>query len=339
MSLAKLAFRLVSLVALTGSAALLVDELRPRPLFCPFRDGCAAVTSSPYGKPLGIPLPALGLAAFGTLFALSLFQASKPGVLLTPLAVAVGLIGLSLIGVQIFVLEQTCQLCLTVDAAAVLLATLGIALFWTNPAPATKGWHILAWGGLALLAVGAPLFWWGLNPVQEVPAQIKALWRPGKVNVVEITDFACRHCRKAHWVLRPVLQDQEKEGTAIHLVRLVVPLDYHLNSRPAARGYLCAARQGKGESMADALFNATDLSPGAVRQLAAAVGCNLGDYDVCLADQDLDRQIDDTARWVKATHPTGLPDTWIQDQLIAGNLTPENLRLAFQHVEGGSLND
>jgi predicted DsbA family dithiol-disulfide isomerase len=242
-----------------------------------------------------------------------------------------GLAGLALAGIQFLILHQTCALCLTVDATAMLLAALAASGGHTSQ-PRAGYVGCLVWGGLGTCAALAPLLWWGLNPVVSAPAQIRALWVPGKVSVIEITDFTCPHCRNTHWALRQALAEQEKHGTALHLVRLAVPLPHHANARIAVKTYMCAARQNRCEPMADALFQAPDLSPASLRTLAQRVGLDLKEYDDCMDSTELDKQIDQTRQWVQASHPGGLPAIWIQDELLSGIQTTAGLEAAFERL-------
>jgi uncharacterized membrane protein len=331
-------FRLLTLIALAWSTALLVDGLRPKPLFCPFHAGCEAVTQSPYGRPFGVPLPALGVLVFLGLFVLSFFTSSRAGRLLSPLAIASGLAGLGFICIQFLILEQTCAMCLIVDAVAVLLAVISKGLPFVRTGADPGSLQRLAWPVLAVACLTGPILWSVLHPVPTVPAQIKALWVPGQVTIVEITDFACPHCRQSHRVLRDFLQDLRQQGKAFRLVRLVVPLPYHKNAQLAARAYLCADKQGKGDQLAEMMFNTADHSVGAIRRLAGAAGLNLKEFDLDFVDPDLDRQIEDVTRWVKEAHPTGLPQTWIQYELLPGNLTIAGLGAAFERVEPAGRN-
>ena len=124
MSFKLFASRVLPLAALFVCAALLVDYLRTTPALCGFRSGCQAVIQSNYGRPLGVPLPLVGLCIFGVYFALAVYPSSVCRRLLGPLSIVIGLGGLFLASVQVLVLRQTCPFCLVVDAIAILLAAM-----------------------------------------------------------------------------------------------------------------------------------------------------------------------------------------------------------------------
>ena len=336
------ASRLISLAAVAVCMAISVDYWRPTPAFCGFRAGCEEVIHSAYGRPFGVPLPVVGLLAFSSFFLLTLFPGSKLSRLQGPLAIIAGLIGLSLVAVQVFLLHTTCPFCLAVDAAAILLAAIELSLPQPKQtseaeAPAAsrapKRW---AWIGLAVVVMAAPVVWSLMKPAPEVPPQVKSQWATNKINVVEITDFTCPYCRQTHGVLANFLDEQRER---VHFVRLVVPLEHHDNSRPAAKAYFAAARQSLGEPMADALFTANDLSPDALRKLAEQIGLDIEQFDTDMLDPALDEQIDATTRWVEEADHGGLPQIWMQNILLVGVQTPKSLEAALDRLERAAGGD
>jgi uncharacterized membrane protein/predicted DsbA family dithiol-disulfide isomerase len=118
--------RLILLFALGVCGAILGEYLFAG-TFCSFRSGCGTVLTSAYARPLGVPLPVVGLVGFGLLFALTLFPGREAFRLVGPLAMAAGLSGLALILLQTLKLEATCTLCLLVDGSAIALAVLVLA--------------------------------------------------------------------------------------------------------------------------------------------------------------------------------------------------------------------
>jgi uncharacterized membrane protein len=321
------ALRLVSLFALGVCAASLTDDLLAGGTFCPFRSACAAVTSSPYGRLLGVPWSAVGLAGFGLVFGLTLFPDRRAFALVRPLALLAGLAGLALILVQVLVLGRTCPLCLLADASGLGLAALG-GVGRTAPGaaaglPPSRRW---AWLGAALVAAAAPPVWGWLHFAPPVPDLVKASWAEGRVNVVEVMDFDCRFCRHTE----PVLTVFRREaGGQIHFVRLVAPLPRYPHSRDAARAYMAAAAQGKGDAMAVALFAAPGRDAGECRKLAGSAGVNLDAYDRVVADPATDAAFEATCAWVDA-EGAGLPLVWVQDRLIRGVPNLEDLRAAVR---------
>ncbi|MBI1915815.1 MAG: thioredoxin domain-containing protein [Planctomycetes bacterium] len=327
MSIKLCALRLLALLGLAVSTVSLVDQLSSRPLFCGFESGCNEVMRSAFGRVAGVPLPVVGVVAFGLFFALSLFPNRPAGRLLAPLALLAGAAGLALLLVQVLVLKRLCRLCLVVDACALFLAVVELGLPSSVPqaAPARR-WP---WVILAALAVALPPVWSLLKPPPPVPEAVKAHWVDGKVTVVLVTDFDCPACRETHPILEAFLREK---GDDVRLVRFVYPLPQHANARHAARAYWCANAQGKGDSMAQALFGSNDLSPEGCERIAAGLGLDLKRYRPCVTAATTDEAIDATSGWAPQSGLRGLPLVWIQDQALAGAQTPESLRAAFERA-------
>ena len=110
--------RLVLLLSITGSAASLADHMVAGRPFCGFESDCGAVTGTGYGRPFGVPLPAVGLLGLSLLFVLTLFPAARSFALVAPLAALAGVAGLVLVGIQVVVLNRFCSLCLFVDGTS-----------------------------------------------------------------------------------------------------------------------------------------------------------------------------------------------------------------------------
>lgn len=139
--------RLAALVALAGSAALLLAYLRPNALVCGFESNCEEVLSSRFGTILAVPLPVLGVAIFAALFELSLSTTARSARLLRYLALAAAVGGLALILLQVFVLQRFCPYCLLVDFSAVATAYAAFGRRSEAPLPVPIGRALSVDGG------------------------------------------------------------------------------------------------------------------------------------------------------------------------------------------------
>jgi uncharacterized membrane protein/2-hydroxychromene-2-carboxylate isomerase len=328
--------RLAALTALAASAALLVDYLQPDPRFCGFHASCEQVLFSWYGRILGLPLPLVGIAAFGAIFAMSLHPALQAGRLFRALALAGGAVGLVLILLQVFVIGQLCPYCLAVDVSALVIAAAAVYAPGSTAMPALSRRGRRVWVASAAVLVGcaavvASAGSWKTGTGQgPVPPEVSAHWVPGKVNVVEVADFQCPHCRRLHAVLMAFLRE---EGDRVHFVRLTAPMPAHAQARGASRAILCAEQQGKGDAVAEALFASSDLRPEACAQLAAAAGVSPGEFRACTSDPATDQRLDADVAWVQVASPRGLPVVWVQDRMLFGEQSIEALRDAAEEAE------
>jgi uncharacterized membrane protein/protein-disulfide isomerase len=326
--------RLLALLGLAVSMTLLMDHLRPNPRLCGFEWDCEEVLTSRFGSLLGVPLPVIGVVAFAVLLAVSLFPAGRSGRLLRPLALAAGVTGIGLILLQVAVLHRVCRFCLIADIAAIAIGA--VALVWgrgVRPMVDVRFRSLWLAGAAAALGIGAIFGTTGSRAGGEekpVPRQVRAFWVPDKVNVVEVTDFACPHCRRTHPVMKQLV---EQEGDRIHFVRLTAPMPAHAQARPASRAFLSACEQGKQYEMAEALFTASDLSAEQCERTAAGLGLSLPEYRTCVADPATDARLDAVLAWVKEASPQGLPVIWVQDRTFFGPQSLEELRWAVRLAE------
>ena len=106
---------LLSLLGLADALYLTIEHITGQSVRCTIVHGCSEVLSSPYAVVAGIPLAAVGAAAYFTVFSLAiltLFGYPRVGRLLTVLVIAMFFVSLWLIYLQAFVIREFCQYCL-----------------------------------------------------------------------------------------------------------------------------------------------------------------------------------------------------------------------------------
>ena len=120
----------VSLIGLADAIYLTVEHVTGQSVRCTIVAGCSEVLSSQYAVVAGVPLAAVGAAAYFTVFSLAILAAFGyrfAGTLLTLVVLLMFLFSLWLIYLQAFVIHAFCQFCLL--SAAVTTALTVIALF------------------------------------------------------------------------------------------------------------------------------------------------------------------------------------------------------------------
>lgn len=319
-------------LGLASSAALLVDYTTSSPVFCADTGGCEALRQTAFAHPLGLPLPALGLAGFVVLAMLGLGRGPFLRRANLVLSVLGGAIGLVLLALQL-VLGHFCPFCTAVDLSAAVLAVLAVGRArsgWDPPSGALAS--VGASFGLAA-AVAAPIAWgrFQANKLPRVIAEELAHTPPGEVTIVDFVDFECPFCRQMQEELAPkILARKDK----VRLVRKLVPLTrIHPHALAAARAACCADVLGQGDAMADALFRTKveDLTPEGCAEIAASLGLPLDRYRECLASPEpdarlaKDRQTFDQA----AAKGDGLPLMWVGAHKMMGAKDDETLARAL----------
>jgi len=341
-ALGLLVLRAAALVALLGSAALTVDYLSPTPSYCGGSGGCADVRDSGWGY-LGaahIPLPALGLVGFTALLTLSLLPGRRR-LTAGPVAILGGVMGALLLLVQAFVLRVFCSLCVTVDTAALVAAAGGALVFFARDPKSeetTSGsedavrepFRDVTWMALGALAVAAPLLWPSLRPMPDVPKEIARYYVRGKINVVEFVDFECPFCRLYHPELKKVAADY---GDRVNLVRLDLPLAMHPQARGAAHAHACAVVKGRGDAMANALFETEDLSRAGLLKAGTTAGLDAKELDACLDAPATEAAVKKTEAILRDLGMLqGLPTTFIGAKMLVGAEEAPAIREAFDHA-------
>jgi protein-disulfide isomerase/uncharacterized membrane protein len=306
-------------VGLVASAILLVDYVRPAPVFCEEGGGCDALKRTVYASFLGLPTPVYGVAAFVVFAALAL----QRGALVRRALVVSSALGaaaaLFLLGVQL-TSGVYCRFCIAADLS--LCFTFAAALWRWRAAwdpPPTILPRALA-GLTFAAALGAPLAFGFTKkaPLPETIATELARSDSERVTIIDFVDFECPHCRRAHAELAPVVAANRAH---IRLVRKMVPLTrMHPHALDAARAACCGDSLGKGDAMADALFTAPvdDLTPEGCEKIALSLGLDPKAYRDCIHDPKTDARIQADTDAFKATKGRGLPTIWIDDEKIEG---------------------
>ena len=322
---------LLTLVGLGASIASLFDYLAPVPTFCA-EDGCATVRQSAWAAPLGIPLPAIGIAYF-TLMSVLAFLPRKR--LRLALAVLGGVVGVSLILMQAFAIGAWCKLCLVADPAAIAHALVVVAgagtvrVTWPNIAATVPA------AGLVVLGLGL----WADAGAQAtaknapLPECVEKEQRPGVVTIVEFVDFECPFCRAMDKKLTAAL---EQTNAPVRIVRKMVPLPSHAYAVPAAMAWVCADEQGKGDAMAKELFAAEPetLTPAGCEAIAARLGCDITKYRETFASTLVRERVERDMADAKQAELKGLPTIFIGRQRFDGSdYTVDQLGRAIERAK------
>ncbi len=325
-----LAGSLVPVVAgLVASAMLVVDYVRPAPVFCAEGGGCDALRHTSIAMPMGIPLPFFGVVGFFAIGVASLIRGERARLVQLALSSVAGLVGLSLLVVQMR-LGKMCVYCCVADASGILSAVAASARLWLAPAAAPP--RLAAWGGGVALVVAAcaPMVG-GFRVPQKVPQVIRdegAHTPRGVATVVDFVDFECPFCRMTHAELEPLL---EQHRGRVRLVRRQVPLKMHPHAMDAARAACCGEKLGKGDEMADALFTAPEeeLTPEGCEKIAERLGLSVEPYRACVKDPATDASIAADKAEFQAAGGYALPTIWFGEQQVVGAQPVEALEKAL----------
>jgi len=115
---------LLALVGLADALYLTIEHVTGQSVRCTIISGCSAVLSSPYAVMAGVPLAAVGAAAYFTVFSLAIltiFGYHWAAKLMQVMVFTMFGLSLWLIYLQAFVIREFCQYCLLSAAITTVL--------------------------------------------------------------------------------------------------------------------------------------------------------------------------------------------------------------------------
>ncbi len=319
----------VCAAALVASSLLLVDYVRPAPVFCAADGGCGLVRRTVFAYPLGIPTPLIGIGGLLAIGLAELLQGRRARIVQVMLAAIGAIVGVGLLLVQLK-MKTVCPFCAVVDSSAIVLVVLSalrVVKGWDPPGSRAQ----LAGGvTVILLAVIAPIAF-GMSkkaiPIDVPPVIAEEIRKTprGKVTVVDFVVFECPFCRITQTDFAPLLEAHKDK---VRLVRKQVPLRMHAHAMDAARTACCGEKLGKGDEIADALFAAppAELTPEGCEELAVKHGLDLARFKECFTSAETDARIKADLETFRAAGGHGLPTLYIDTTKLEGAQEPEVLK-------------
>jgi protein-disulfide isomerase/uncharacterized membrane protein len=324
-------FAIATLAGLIVSAILVVDYLRPIPVYCEEGGGCDAIKHTQEAFIFGfLPTPILGVAGFLILGALILIRGRTARLLLVIVSSLAGAFGGHLLATQVDY-HVFCKYCLVADFSSLaLMAASAIRLLkkWDWPGD----WKSRGGAVLALFAAASLPMVIGFNrktPVPEVILKEMAATPPGTVTVVDFVDWECPFCRRTNIALEPILA---ANASHVRIVRRQVPLQMHPHALDAARAWCCGDKLGKGDEMTKALLSTDveNLTPDGCKKLASDLGLEDAAYSACVQDPSTQARIDADIDEFHAAKGAGLPTIWVNDTPLFGEQSEETLKATIE---------
>ncbi len=323
--------------ALAASASLLVDYVRPAPVFCGDGGGCGLVKRTAFAYPLGIPMPVFGLLGFLAIALLALVPGRRARIAQAGLATVAAVVAAMLLVVQA-ILHTICPFCAVVDGSALVVCALSVLRLYRDWDPPEQRAQVIGAAGLGVVAVLAPLALGFTSRPKPPPIGVPDIVRAemtkspaGVITVIDFADYECPFCRATHAKLAPVLAEHRDH---VRVVRKNVPLRMHPHAADMARTACCAELAGKGDEMAEALFAAdpATLTPEGCEKLARDHGLDITKFRACFHDPKTDASIQadtEALRDSEPDHRLRLPTLWVGAQKLQGEQDDASLREAF----------
>ncbi len=136
------------------------------------------------------------------------------------------------------------------------------------------------------------------------------------VQVVELLDFQCPYCRKAH---EELLGLREKHGDDVQFVVRHVPLEIHTAARGAAKASVAAGTQGKFWPYHDAIFaHEGALDRAAFIAIATELGLDVEQFKADLDSTAVGQAVDDDLRTSLRLGVVATPGFFINGRYVSG---------------------
>lgn len=156
------------------------------------------------------------------------------------------------------------------------------------------------------------------------------------VTIVEFSDFECPYCRAVQGTLKQVLDIYAGQ---VRLVFKHLPLEGHRNSLPAARAAYCAGEQDRFWQFHDALFTATELSPGLFTQIAGELGLGVTKFQACVNSEQSRAGVVKDLETARVFGVESTPSFIVNGKLVQGALSFADFqKLIEQELKQSSTN-
>ena len=152
----------------------------------------------------------------------------------------------------------------------------------------------------------------------------------GDVTLVEFFDYRCTYCRRVVSSMQALLE----EDAELRVVFKELPV-LGADSVRAARAALAAERQGRYTPFHFALMTSDDLSPEAIRRLAADVGLDPDQLEQDMDAPEIQEAIDANYRLAQELGIEGTPAFVIGDALIPGAIDKGRLEALIADARAG----
>jgi uncharacterized membrane protein len=128
----RLALLAVSAVGIGVAGYLTYVHYQPHALICTTNGGCETVQQSKYAVLAGVPIAIFGLAAWISVFVLTIWNSELARIVTATLALVMLAFAAYLVILQLFVIDAVCVWCMANDVVLTpLLVVLALARLWT----------------------------------------------------------------------------------------------------------------------------------------------------------------------------------------------------------------
>ncbi len=138
------------------------------------------------------------------------------------------------------------------------------------------------------------------------------------LTLLVFTEHHCSYCRQFLTELFPRLKTDFLDKGQLKLQIAMLTLEKYPASTDAARGFLCAAMQGKGYAMHSTLFANVNKARDAQRSYAEALGIDLKKFNECLLNPATDALLAVQKSWAQSLSVSVVPVFFLNGEKMVG---------------------
>lgn len=189
-----------------------------------------------------------------------------------------------------------------------------------------------------------------VTPPAALPADLESLGPPqpyrmgspdAPVEILEFADYECPSCARFASITEPDVRSRIIETGRASLAYFDMPLPQHLHSYPASHAAACADEQGRFWEMHDQLYAEQDRwstgvtrNPrGLFREIARALGLNVGEWEQCYDSRRHQRRIDANAAEAVRRGVNSTPTFIINGKPFRGAMGFDDINAAVRAAE------
>ncbi len=130
---------------------------------------------------------------------------------------------------------------------------------------------------------------------------------PGRVALVEFSDFECPYCERYAKETSPKLREKFGPMSGVSFAFVNNPLPIHKSAEPLALASLCADSQGKFVAMHDGIFAGKPRTAEEIAGIAAKLDLDAPTFAKCLTDPTIKSKLDTQVKLAKDLGFAGTP--------------------------------
>ncbi|OGJ85319.1 hypothetical protein A2529_02540 [Candidatus Peribacteria bacterium RIFOXYD2_FULL_58_15] len=140
--------------------------------------------------------------------------------------------------------------------------------------------------------------------------------RNAPLSLLLFTEHHCRYCKEFWRDQFPRIAQEYIAKGDVRLGIAISPLKKYASSQEDALALICAAMEGKGQAMHDALFDRDDSTP--IASIAKLIGLASGPFSACMKDESTALILGQQQAWTHSLAVSLVPTFFLNGEKVTG---------------------